>query len=97
MSDEGKSAIGFSMADSVLHRLVQLLQVGMMTGVDIADPMRQMRLMASNEDTSVLVLTPAYEAQYKDMIAKLEAQADALIAAQAQGPAGGGRTLIVGA
>lgn len=96
MSD-GKSVNGFSMADSVLHRLVQLLQVAMMTGVDIADPMRQVRMEPSADDPSVLVLTPAYEAQYKDMIAKLEAQADALIAAQAQASTGSGQTLITGA
>jgi hypothetical protein len=71
----------YRMSDAVLHRLVQILQLAMLTGVDIADPLKQMRLVGSDEDPSALVLSPAYDAQFKEMISKLEKQADDIIAA----------------
>lgn len=73
----------YSMADSTLHRLVQIVQVAMMTGVDIADPLRQIRLTHSSEDPTQLVLTQEYDLQFKAMIRKLEKQADDIIAAAA--------------
>lgn len=73
----------FKLSDSVSMRLVQIFQEAIMTGVDGADLLRQVRLQVSESDPEALVLTPAYEQQVKEMYAKLEAEALRLQAAQA--------------
>lgn len=64
------------LADSVLHRIIQILQEGLLLGVDVSDLMRQMRLELSDEDTGTLVLSPAYEKQVNEMHEKLLKQAE---------------------
>lgn len=67
------------LADSVLHRIIQILQEGLLLGVDVSDLMRQMRLELSDEDTgdtATLVLSPAYEKQVNEMHEKLLKQAE---------------------
>jgi hypothetical protein len=56
---------GFKLDDSVLARVVQILQEGIILGEDITDHMRLMRLQVAGEDSNVLILTP----QYKDFVA----------------------------
>lgn len=54
------------LADSVLHRIVQIVQEGMLMGVDVADIMRQVELRPDASDPHVLVLTE----EYKEMVQK---------------------------
>ena len=68
----------FKFADSVSMRLVQIFQEAIMTGVDGADLLRQVELQPDASDPHVLVLSTAYQAQVKEMHAKLEAQAQEL-------------------
>lgn len=79
----------FKFADSVSMRLVQIFQEAIMTGVDGADLLRQVRLCADPADPSTLQLTPEYRQQVTDMHAKLEAQARELQAQQS------GRRVII--
>lgn len=72
----------FKFADSVSMRLVQIFQEAIMTGVDGADLLRQVRLQPDVSDPHVLVLDPDYKTQVRDMHAKLEAQAIELAAKQ---------------
>lgn len=65
----------FKLSDSVSMRLVQIFQEAIMTGVDGADLLRQVRLQVDENDTSTLVLTPEYAQQVKDMHEKLLKQA----------------------
>lgn len=69
--------------------MVQIFQEAIMTGVDGADLLRQVRVEQSEEDPETLVLTPAYAQQVRDSHTKLEAEARALQAAQS------GRKLIL--
>ena len=66
------------LADGVWHRVVQIVQEAMLTGVDCADLLRQVRVQADEGDPSTLVLSPSYQKQVKEMHAKLEAEAVAL-------------------
>jgi hypothetical protein len=50
----------FRLDDNVLRRMVQIMQEGMLTGTDVADHMRMIRLQSSNEETDVLILTEDY-------------------------------------
>lgn len=79
----------FKFADSVSMRLVQIFQEAIMTGVDGADLLRQVRLCADPDDASTLQLTPEYRQQVTDMHTKLEAQARELQAQQS------GRRVII--
>lgn len=67
------------LADSVLHRIVQILQEALLEGVDVSDLMRQIRLVKQDDDT--LVLSPEYEKQVTEMHEKLLKQAEELKAA----------------
>lgn len=58
-------------ADSVWHRVVQILQEAMLTGVDCSDLLRQIRVVQDDADPNVLVLSSAYQAQVKSMHEKL--------------------------
>ena len=70
------------LADSVSMRLVQIFQEAIMTGVDGADLLRQVRLQPDPSDPNVLVLDGDYKQQVKEMHAKLEANALELAAKQ---------------
>lgn len=68
----------FNLSDSVLHRVVQIVQEGILLGIDVADLLRQIRLSPSAENDSTLVLTKEYvelveasHRKYLDDIAKL--------------------------
>lgn len=54
MSSENNA---FKLADEVLMRFVQIMQEGIILGVDVTDIMRQVRLVSSE---SVLFLDPEY-------------------------------------
>lgn len=61
----------FKLADSVLHRVVQIVQEAFLTGVDCADIMRQIELQESSE-SGRLELTEDYKqmvkAQHESML-----------------------------
>lgn len=49
----------FKLSDSVLHRVVQIVQEGILLGIDVADLLRQIKL-TTGTDESTLVLTKEY-------------------------------------
>lgn len=61
----------FKFADSVWHRVVQIVQEAMLTGVDCADLLRQVRVVTDASDPSVLVLSTEYQLQVKSMHDKM--------------------------
>jgi transposase-like protein len=70
----------YKLADSVLHRVIQMLQEAMLMGVDVADLMRQMQLVPDASDSHVLVLTEDYLEQVKRWHKQLLEDADKLTA-----------------
>ena len=62
-------------ADSVWHRVVQIVQEAMLQGVDCADLLRQVRVIPDPSDSHVLVLSPEYQKQVREMHDKLLTQA----------------------
>ncbi len=70
-------------ADSVWHRVVQIVQEAMLTGVDCGDLLRQVRVIPDDTDPHVLVLSADYERQVKEMHDKLLKQAREIQAASA--------------
>ena len=76
MSDQMK------FADGVWHRVVQIVQEAMLSGVDCADLLRQVRVVPDASDPHVLVLSPEYQRQVKEMHEKMLQQAREIQAAQ---------------
>ena len=66
----------YKLNDDVLRRIVQIMQEGMLTGTDVADHMRMIRLTPSTEDTESLVLTDDYikmvETQHETLLRDLD-------------------------
>jgi hypothetical protein len=62
-------------ADSVWHRVVQIIQEAMLTGTDCSDYLRQIRCVPDESDPHVLVLSPEYQKQVREMHEKMLAQA----------------------
>lgn len=67
--------------DNVLHRVVQILQEALLTGVDVSDLMRQIRLVDGSEP-GTLDLCPKYVENVAAGYAKMQAEAEALQAAR---------------
>ena len=73
-------------SDSVWHRVVQIVQEAMLTGVDCSDLLRQVRVIPDETDPHVLVLSPEYERQVREMHEKMLKQTKEMAAAAATGP-----------
>jgi hypothetical protein len=50
----------YKLNDNVLRRIVQIVQEGMLTGTDVADHMRMIRLTPSSDNQDSLILTDEY-------------------------------------
>jgi len=72
----------FKFADSVFHRIVQIVQEAMLTGVDCTDLLRQLSVVPDESDPHVLVLSQEYQEQVRAMHQKLLDQANQLRASR---------------
>ena len=70
MSHEEKAS--FQLSDNVIARVVQILQEGMITGTDITDHMRMIRVETDNEGK--LQLSPAYVKQIQEGFEKINVE-----------------------
>ena len=66
------------LADSVLARIVQIIQEGMLLGVDVSDLMRQIKLKQSTLDPTSLILTDEYVVSINQMHVHLVEEAERL-------------------
>jgi len=68
--------MAYKLSDNVLRRIVQVMQEGLLTGTDITDHMRMIRLEENVDDTTQLVLTDEYkgimENQHETMLQEIE-------------------------
>lgn len=67
----------YKIADEVWYRIVQIIQEAMLEGIDCADLLRMVRVVAS-DTTGELVLTDEYKQSVKEMHEKLLEQAKEL-------------------
>ena len=65
-------------SDSVWHRVINAFQEAILTGVECSDVLRQIRVVPDASDPHVLVLSPEYEKQVRDMHAKMLEEAQKL-------------------
>lgn len=68
----------YKISDGVWARVVQIVQEAMITGTDVADIMRMVRVEVSDEDDSELVLTEQYKKMVVEHYSKMLADAEEL-------------------
>ena len=70
----------YKLSDDVLRRIVQILQEALLTGTDVSDHLRMIRLadLRPNEDGSTLTLdlAPDYSKQVQDNFEKMIKEAE---------------------
>ena len=68
--------MSYKLSDNVLRRIVQLMQEGLLTGTDVTDHMRMIRLEENVDDKNQLVLTDEYrkivKGQHEVMLKEVE-------------------------
>lgn len=57
-----------NLSDTVIAHIAQLVQIAILTGTDVVDNMRMIRLVANENE---LELDPEYETKYSDNIEKM--------------------------
>jgi hypothetical protein len=66
----------YRLSDNVLRRIVQVMQEGLLTGTDVTDHMRMIRLTPSDDDADQLVMTEDYqhlvESQHEAMLREID-------------------------
>lgn len=75
--------MSYKISDSVAMRFVQIFQEAVLLGIDGADLMRQVRLIADESDPNTMTLCPEYEKQVAEMHKKYLDDAEALQASVA--------------
>lgn len=68
----------YKLSDNVVVNIVQLLQLSMLTGTDISDHFRLIRLEESTLDKNKLELSSDYVKNHNKMIKTLVGEAEAL-------------------
>lgn len=66
------------LADSVLHRFVQIVQEGILSMTDVTDGLRMVEVIQSEDDPNVLVMSPEYKESYQKMQLALVKEGEAL-------------------
>ena len=74
----------FKLTDSVIARIAQIVQEGMLMQVDVVDLMRQIEVVPSQEDASFMDLSPEYVKRVRDHHKHLVEEAEKLMAEQAK-------------
>lgn len=67
----------YLISDEVWHRVVQIVQEAMLTGTDVADLLRQIRVV-EGEELGSLVLAPAYKQLVREQLQQLLDDAQAM-------------------
>ena len=69
--------MSFKLSDSAIAQIVQLFQMGILTGTDVSDQLRTMTLSQSH-DTNVLEPSPEFVEVFNENIQRMLEQADSM-------------------
>ena len=72
----------FKLADEVIGHVGKLVQLAIITGTDIIDHLRMIRVTSSEVDSSVMVLTPEYREISEGQVTQLLEEASQLQGAE---------------
>lgn len=65
----------YKLSDSTIGQIVKLLQIGILTGTDISDQMRTMRVVTNSEDQSVDPC-PEYTKLFEENLERMKSLGD---------------------
>ena len=65
----------YSFSNKMIKAIVQLIQLGILTGTDVSDQMRTLRVFVNSEDA--IEPTPDFLEMFESNLKKLEEMADA--------------------
>lgn len=68
----------YKLSDEVISQIAKLTQLAILTGTDVVDNMRTIRVEASESDSDTLVLTSEYRLDAEEQITKLMNQVESL-------------------
>ncbi len=60
-----------NLTDTVIAHIAKLVQIAMLTGTDVVDNLRTIRLIVDETNSSQLELDPDYETKYNDNLEKM--------------------------
>ena len=74
----------YRLSDEVIAQIAKIIQVAILTGTDVVDNLRMMRVTSSSDEESVLTLTDEYkemnEGQIADLLEKASQASEATMA-----------------
>jgi|TARA_R110002020_G_scaffold37124_19_gene112085 hypothetical protein len=68
----------FRLSDEVIAEIAKLVQIAIVTGTDVVDNLRMIRVHSTDDDNSSLVLTPEYRELSESQIEKLLSEVKAM-------------------
>jgi hypothetical protein len=68
----------FRLSDEVISEIAKLVQIAIVTGTDVVDNLRMIRVHSTDDDNSSLVLTPEYRELSASQIEKLLSEVEAM-------------------
>jgi len=68
----------YKLSDEIISQIAKLTQLAILTGTDIVDNMRTIRVEVSDSDVDTLVLTSEYRSDAEEQINKLMNEASSL-------------------
>ena len=70
--------IEYSLSDEVIAQIAKLIQMAILTGTDVVDNLRMLRMTIDNIDSTTLTLSDGYRQISEAQIAKMLAEAESL-------------------
>ena len=61
----------YKLSDEVISQIAKLIQLAILTGTDVTDNLRTLRVQLSESDEGSLILTPEYRALGESQVSKL--------------------------
>jgi hypothetical protein len=68
----------YKLSDEIISQIAKLTQLAILTGTDVVDNMRTIRVEVSDSDVDTLVLTSEYRSDAEEQINKLMNEASSL-------------------
>jgi hypothetical protein len=61
----------YKLSDEVISQIAKLIQLAILTGTDVTDNLRTLRVQLPDSDEGSLILTPEYRALGESQVSKL--------------------------
>ena len=70
----------YRLSDEIISQIAKLVQLAILTGTDVVDNLRMIRVTSSENDDATLVLTPEYREICDNQVKSLMSDVEELVA-----------------